>query len=845
MKRITIAALLWVCSSAFAQSVVVLDERSFPIGAGETQSTIVRPGHPQCAGGRVLVSNDWVRPHATKGIVVYRDLNEPATAMHESTFDVMPDKDDYQFGTNDHDLVSLPNGDVLYMSGAFSKTKVAPEPAWWKSAYRWSFGPGARSVLLVWRSTDCGKTFQYQSNMAFDPAVVSDGSCALPQRPRTFRHDSTGSANLVVPFAAFTAAGGDEEWTWCFKCQQLFSTRSGQPRICPGGGEHATGGAYELHQGVILGHPDDAGFKRCKHCGTLFDSEGAASKCAARTGHDAGTKDYFLIHGATPAAGATQLEQGWRWCSKCQTLYLEGATPSACPAGMRHDGSSSASYQIPLKSSTFTGEQGWRRCSKCQQLFRDTQGMSNVCLKGNGHTSTGASLQLSESAPPNVTSQAGWRQCTKCGSLHITGADNVSQCPLVGSHDGTGSPDYHLPHEEGTGSLTNMQTQWRSCARCGSVYFSGHPSQTCAARQKGTEQPFYDMGGSDGQLVNVDRATGQIYLAFQCVGFTAEPSQAHFELSNTRLNRTLVAVSSGASWSVLGTPKTRSWRMGLLPQGAAKLALSVGGVLIPATANSFGKWTFGSTGIDVAKAHSGWDGFDSKKTPRNLIHTNIWNHTVIARTPGSKRVLMTVPDTFAGKGHGYRLFFVDPDTSAVTEAKVPVLPASANPDDFILHVQAIDIGTGPVLLYWNDVSGSDVTIRGRFVTGLDKYTKDFVISRAGGKDRSFSLKQVTSAYWYGDYQTAGGYKVDGVIGRSHYYPLWVEPDKSVHYGHVVYNPLGLVPASPTMTKTAAGLSKIAKRVPVTSIKADEESEEYEERSRVQQQPRPERPPNPQ
>jgi hypothetical protein len=343
MKLFTIAALLCVCSSAFAQSVVVLDERSFPIAAGETQSTVVRPGHPQCAGGRVLVSNDWVRPPATTGIVVYRDLNEPATAMHESTFNVMPDKDNYAFGTNDHDLVSLPNGDVLYMAGAFSKTAVTPEPTWWKTAYRGNFGPGARTLLLVWRSTDCGKTFQYQANMKFDPAVMSDRSCALPQWPRTFRHDGTESGKLVVPFAAFSTSG-DEEWAWCEKCQQLVSTKPGQARICPGGGEHAAAGAYELHQEVILGHPDDTGFKRCKLCGTLFDSEAAGSKCAARVAHEAGTKEYFLIHGATAVAGPTQVEPGWRWCSKCQSLYLEGAAASVCPAGMLHDGARSGSW---------------------------------------------------------------------------------------------------------------------------------------------------------------------------------------------------------------------------------------------------------------------------------------------------------------------------------------------------------------------------------------------------------------------------------------------------------------------------------------------------------------------
>jgi hypothetical protein len=63
-----------------------------------------------------------------------------------------PDK----FGTNDHNLVSLANGDLIFSTGAFSKKHVDPfpKPGWFDYTYRGEFGPGARTVLLTWRSTD-------------------------------------------------------------------------------------------------------------------------------------------------------------------------------------------------------------------------------------------------------------------------------------------------------------------------------------------------------------------------------------------------------------------------------------------------------------------------------------------------------------------------------------------------------------------------------------------------------------------------------------------------------------------------------------------------------------------
>lgn len=149
--------------------------------AGESQSTVVPPGlKPQCPKGRFLVTNDRIRP-PREGTVFGRDLNNldgpnilPAIGQA-----IVDDLSDRRFGTNDHDIVSLSNGDVLLIWGVHSKAPLNPKPAWFDFTYSNDWGPGVRRGVMVWRSTDCAQSFQYVGEI--DSAKIGDGSCAMPQ----------------------------------------------------------------------------------------------------------------------------------------------------------------------------------------------------------------------------------------------------------------------------------------------------------------------------------------------------------------------------------------------------------------------------------------------------------------------------------------------------------------------------------------------------------------------------------------------------------------------------------------------------------------------------------------
>jgi hypothetical protein len=146
-------------------------------GSGEVQSAVIAPGvNSQCPGGRLFVTMDELLPPQA-GTVIGSDLNSPAQI--QSTFDADPDSAHDGFFTQDNDILSLPNGDLLLLWGVHIDAPLMPKPAWFDITYHGAFGPGTRRGTAVYRSKDCGKSFQFVTKI--DPATLGDGKCAFPQ----------------------------------------------------------------------------------------------------------------------------------------------------------------------------------------------------------------------------------------------------------------------------------------------------------------------------------------------------------------------------------------------------------------------------------------------------------------------------------------------------------------------------------------------------------------------------------------------------------------------------------------------------------------------------------------
>src|SRR6266536_2404338 len=141
-----------------------------------------------------------------------------------------------------------------------------------------------------------------------------------------------------------------------------------------------------------------------------------------------------------PPTPAIQWQDGWQRCQKCQGLFY-GATwavdQSACPAGDKHDGTSSNDYLMPFGDCGSDMETGWRWCQKCDGLFFGLRAVQGACPRGGQHD--GSKSLAYDMARLGVTGiETSWKWCAKCEGLFYSGnPEDQGACTTGGKHDGT------------------------------------------------------------------------------------------------------------------------------------------------------------------------------------------------------------------------------------------------------------------------------------------------------------------------------------------------------------------------------------------------------------------------
>jgi hypothetical protein len=347
-------------------------------------------------------------------------------------------------------------------------------------------------------------------------------------------------------------------------------------------------------------------------------------------------------------------------------------------------------------------------------------------------------------------------------------------------------------------------------------------------------RPVFDMGGTDGQLAYADKVSGQIFLTHRTVGYLQDTSvKDHFELSQTAINRTDIAVSrdEGSSWNLLGHVTGSWWRMPVVRWSSGTLALA------RSTALTFGAyypyWSiylFNDQDNPIPDVVWGWDektysenpklfanAADPKTRTPYYVNANVLASTVMAPAGMSDAVVVAVPTTVPGlseAGHGYRVFLYDRNSPQPWTEIFPVLAQNATYDTFTLHLTIIPGHGGPALLYWTEFNAdtNTSTVRGRLVSGDGWYSSDFPVSLANGAPRSWPIDPNTKP-WYGDYQTADSYNrivfsgsVFSTQVEHHYFPMWVEPDQSLRFTEVTFaEPYVHLKQTPTPTRVSTQL----------------------------------------
>jgi hypothetical protein len=175
-----VARQVWQFPSLVPYGVSIAESGSVEMGTGEIQSTVVPPEVTRhCYQGRLLISDDGDKE---SGRIALLDLDNLSGAPRFTDVPPLPDVDNsVTIASNDHDLLALPNGDVVLIKMGRSREAIHPKPVWFDHAYKLpnpeegvpEWGPGARSKMFVWRSENCGDSFRLVSSI--DTAFLHTG----------------------------------------------------------------------------------------------------------------------------------------------------------------------------------------------------------------------------------------------------------------------------------------------------------------------------------------------------------------------------------------------------------------------------------------------------------------------------------------------------------------------------------------------------------------------------------------------------------------------------------------------------------------------------------------------
>jgi hypothetical protein len=156
---------------------------------------------------------------------------------------------------------------------------------------------------------------------------------------------------------------------------------------------------------------------------------------------------FWLIY---PTAVSVQMQQNWRWCSRCAGLFWPGTDPTAgvCPAGGAHGPNTSSNYRLVMNVPNYQGQHDWRWCGKCSGAFwAGGQQNAGVCPAGGTHPRGGSADYGLVTNDPSFSGQHGWRWCEKCSGLFwVFNASSTTggTCPAGGGHVQGGTTDYAL-----------------------------------------------------------------------------------------------------------------------------------------------------------------------------------------------------------------------------------------------------------------------------------------------------------------------------------------------------------------------------------------------------------------
>ncbi len=268
--------------------------------------------------------------------------------------------------------------------------------------------------------------------------------------PAGGEHAFGGGGNYTLSVVGGVDPPGQKDWRYCRKCHALFFTKSGNSRCPkgPGTAHTAWGDIYALEHDVPRASGYQSGWRWCRNCSVLwFGASGSKCPATGRVHSSKGSGNYRLHH------TAEDWQRNWRHCDNCAGLFFgENIAISKCagnadgPHVVHKDSSYTHNYFLSLNSPDAPGQRGWRWCRKCQGLWMGANAGSK-CPGGGGHAKVGSGqYTVIHNAEENGPGEKNWRWCRKCQGLHHGGivGDTGRACPAGGFHATAGSGLYRL-----------------------------------------------------------------------------------------------------------------------------------------------------------------------------------------------------------------------------------------------------------------------------------------------------------------------------------------------------------------------------------------------------------------
>ena len=352
--------------------------------------------------------------------------------------------------------------------------------------------------------------------------------------------------------------------------------------------------------------------------------------------------------------------------------------------------------------------------------------------------------------------------------------------------------------------LTEINSYGKGYEECGNP----QPARPATPIIVPPPDPFevrFDMGGTDGPSLVLDRINSRVYSIFRCVGnLLVKDSSNRVALSPDQVSKTYVfsTKTNGSAFTNRGAYSPDLWGPAAVPLSGNQLAVGIGSSILVGKLQPNGRFDFSSKPNAVDDASFGWTSGLSLPpiTPpatglADRIKAWLASNTLMARLPHKTQMVLlafpTMVEQTKGKPEtetrGYRLYAFDPTINVFVAELDPIIPKGPPDTSAIMHLTAIDpVEGGPILVYWYDLDGSanSAQIRGRVITGPFANPYELDVARINSAPAPFNL--TLPKYWFGDYKSAGGFRnpkagtstFDTPVFTYHYYPMWVQPPQT-------------------------------------------------------------------